>query len=204
MSAAPRTPRPPADNVHSDAVCFARVRDGDLAALGMLYDRYHSDVADTAARAGVLPADLEDVVHETFLTLVTRAGEYDGRASARPWILGVAWRVAAGRRRSLRRWLQALVGLGNHPQPPADDPESAAARREQRTAFQQALAALPEKMQAVVVLVEVEGLSGRKQAAPWGFPRRRSGRDCTMHASASPRCLNRTGKGNRDHGTGGV
>ncbi len=171
MNAAPRLVRGTDRGVSpGDAECFVRVRDGDLGALGVLYDRYHGDVAALVARAGVPDADLEDAVHETFLTLVACAADYDGRASARPWILGIAWRVAAQRRRSLRRWIKALVGFGSHPVTPLEDPESVAVRGERRAAFDRALGALPAKMRAVVLLVEVEGLSGEEAGRALGIP----------------------------------
>ncbi len=153
-----------------DAVLFARLCTGDLDALGTLYDRYQAHVADTVERSGVPAADVEDVVQETFLTLAAHADRYDGRSSARAWILGVAWRVAGHRRRSLRRWLQALVGLVSHPVAPSIDPETAAVQNEALAALDRALAALPDKMRAVFVLVEIEGLSGDEAARALGIP----------------------------------
>src|SRR5262245_25140856 len=83
------------DKATDDATLFKHIEAGDLAALGTLYDRYHADVVAVVARAGLAPADLEEVVHETFLKLIDCAGKYDGRAAAKPWILGIAWRVAS-------------------------------------------------------------------------------------------------------------
>jgi RNA polymerase sigma-70 factor (ECF subfamily) len=155
----------------SDGELFAEVARGDLGALGMLFDRHHAAVRSVVLHAGVPRAEADDAVQDTFLKLIPMAARYDGRADARPWVLATAWRVAADRRRSLGRWLRALGRLA-HDTPSARlvTPEDERAAAERWEAFAARVAALPEKMAAAFVLVEVQGLSGDEAARALGIP----------------------------------
>ena len=155
----------------SDAELVARLGSNDLMALGELYDRYQGDVTAVIARSGVAHADVEDVVQESFLQLIKCARQYDGRPNARAWIVGIAWRVGAHRRRSVRRWIRALVGLQVSPAPErAPDPEDVLISKQAHVEFERALAALPVRMRDAIVLVEMEGLSGEEAARALGIP----------------------------------
>ena len=155
----------------TDAELLVRVGSDDLEALGELYDRHQAYVTAVIARSGVAPSEVEDVVQETFLQVIKCANQYDGRPNARPWIAGIAWRVGAHRRRSVGRWLRALVGLQVAPPPdPAPDPETALVSKQTHAVFERALAALPDRMRDAIVLVEIEGLSGEDAARALGIP----------------------------------
>ncbi|MFO0604646.1 MAG: RNA polymerase sigma factor [Polyangiales bacterium] len=154
-----------------DGELFAEVARGNLGALGALFDRHHEAVRSVAIHAGVPWHEADDAVQDTFLKLAAMAPRYDGRPDARPWILATAWRVAADRRRSLGRWLRALARLA-HQAPAARllTPEDERAAAERWEAFAARVAALPEKMGAAFVLVEVQGLSGEEAARALGIP----------------------------------
>ena len=62
---------------------MSRVAEGDLSALGELYDRHASGLLRFAARMAT-SNDAEDVVHEVFLRVVRLAKEFDlGAASVK-------------------------------------------------------------------------------------------------------------------------
>src|SRR5258708_6376709 len=73
----------------TDSQLFASIAAGDLGPLGVLFDRYHEDVHQFVIRAAPHAEDLDDLVQETFLTAARAATAYDGRASARPFLIGV-------------------------------------------------------------------------------------------------------------------
>ncbi len=144
----------------TDGELFAAVAQGDLSALGLLFDRYHEAVRSVTLHAGVRREDADDVVQDTFLRLSTMAPRYDGRPNAKPWVLATAWRVAADRRRSLGRWLRAVARFTLHaPDAHAVTPEDDLVTTERWATFAARVAALPEKMRVAYVLVEVHGLS---------------------------------------------
>ena len=144
---------------------------GNLGALGVLHDRYYVAVIGVIVHAGVGASDAQDVAQEVFLKLVKLAVRFDGRASARAWILGIAWKMALHRRRSVARWLRMLgeaVVEAAHLSP--IDPERIALAAEQRRSFDARVARLPTRMQAAFILVEIEGLSGEEAAQALGIP----------------------------------
>lgn len=152
-----KLPTTPSDA--TDDVLFAALARGELSALGVLFDRYHEAVRSVVLHAGVRRGDADDAVQDTFLRLMATAVRYDGRASAKPWVLATAWRVASEQRRSFVRWLRAVTRFAEHaPTAHGLTPEEASAGAERWAAFTAKVAALPEKMRAAYVLVEVQGL----------------------------------------------
>jgi RNA polymerase sigma-70 factor (ECF subfamily) len=79
--------------------------------LEQVYRRHVEFVWRTVRRLGVEDEAIEDVVHDVFLVLQRRLADYDGRASMRAWLYGIARRVARnhvrGRMRARRRLRQA-------------------------------------------------------------------------------------------------
>jgi RNA polymerase sigma-70 factor (ECF subfamily) len=155
----------------SDATLVRRVAEGDLSPLGVLFDRHHEAVRQFIARASTIAADADDLTQETFLVLAKIAGRYDGRASARPFLLGIAAQLVRRRRRTLQRWAHALAGIAHtFRDPPQHTPEKAASTSEELRLFDAALRNLTEEKRIVFLLVEREGLSGSEVATALGIP----------------------------------
>jgi RNA polymerase sigma-70 factor, ECF subfamily len=144
----------------SDADLMARVAKRDVEALGELYDRYARDVWHAVRRTLGPDADVEDVVQALFIQLPDMAALYDGRASCRGWLCGIAFRLASRHRRGLGRFRRMLgrfaQTLGTTSR---IDPERSASNSQELRAFDRALARLSEKKRIVMVLVELEGLT---------------------------------------------
>ena len=156
----------------SDADLVRRVAEGDLSPLGVLYDRHHEGVRQFVARATGSPADADDITHEAFLTLAKIAGRYDGRPSARPFLLGIAAQLVRRKKRGLGRFAQALASLAETftASPGARTPEDAASTSEEMRRFDEALAKLTEEKRLAFLLVEREGLPGEEVAKMLGIP----------------------------------
>jgi RNA polymerase sigma-70 factor (ECF subfamily) len=151
-----------ADHVRTDAERMADVARGDLAALGEVYRLYAADMFRALRRVfgSGASADLEDVVQTTFLKLPSIAGSFDGRASCRAWLCGVAIRIGLRQRRSLQRALAALGAITRaRVETTETDPESEAGCREEMRAFERAFATLGPKKRAVLSLIESDGLT---------------------------------------------
>ncbi len=155
----------------SDVELFAAMSAGNLTALGVLYDRHHPGVRRFVLRTAGGGADTEDLVHDIFLTAARVAGTYDDRAGARPFLLGIAANIVRSRRQKQARWRVALGLLeGALTGVLRRTPEDGASETEQLRLLDVALARLSEEKRLVLVMVELEELSGEEVAAALGIP----------------------------------
>jgi RNA polymerase sigma-70 factor (ECF subfamily) len=140
----------------TDPELFARLAAGDIGALGELYDRHQRALRHFVARATGDAEDVDDLVHTAFLTAARTAARYDGRAQARPWLMGIAVQLLKRRRHKLARLLSVLSSLA--PTRPAETDPRRALRAQ--TDVERALAKLSQAKRITILLAEVEGLSG--------------------------------------------
>ena len=139
----------------SDAALMQQLAAGQLGALGELYDRYQAPLRSFIARATRDAHDVDDLVHAAFLSAAQCAARYDGRASCRPWLIGIAAQLLRRRRRAVSRFVEVLSGFKDTLQPPSDPRPALNAR----TDVERALATLSEAKRITLLMAEVEGLS---------------------------------------------
>ncbi len=155
----------------TDPVLLERMRDGDMGALGILFDRYAKDVRRVISRLGVSPSDVDDLVQLTFLDAMRSAAQYDGRANAKPWLAGIAVLIVRRHRRSIGRLVHRLTQWALEPEERRNEtPEEAVEMTEMAGRAQRALEKLSAKKREVFILVTLEGLSGEQVAAALSIP----------------------------------
>lgn len=136
-----------------------------------IYREYFASIWRAVQRFGVPERDAADAAQEVFVIAHRGAAKFEGRSSIRTWLFGIAFRVAAGRRRllSTRREILTLepderaMGAGS-------DPEASAMQREFRQLLERGLAPLPLEQRAVFTMFELEGFSGEEIAAALDVP----------------------------------
>jgi RNA polymerase sigma-70 factor, ECF subfamily len=135
-----------------------------------LYDVHFSYIYAILRRLGVWDRDLEDAVHDVFIVVHRRLPDYDPSRPVRPWLAGIATRVASEFRRRARHRREvvtedaAMEREGVHQQlTPAADEQLA--DRERRALVAKGLDALDDDRRAVLVLHDVEGHSMPEVAA---------------------------------------
>jgi RNA polymerase sigma-70 factor (ECF subfamily) len=148
-----------------DAQLVLRVGDGEVAAYRELVQRYAPKLLRFAARLLKDDIEAEDVVQETCLRLWQHARDYSPKARVTTWLHRIAHNLAVDRLRARGR-LKPL---------PEEDamPESARQPKlldEKRRAIllEQALAELPERQAAALVLVHLHGLTGAEASEVLG------------------------------------
>jgi RNA polymerase sigma factor (sigma-70 family) len=168
-SAPKRRPEEPAPE--GDAELMVRIAAGNLAALGVLYDRYFEDVREFVRMVTARAADADDLVHDLFLSLTRIAATYDGRPSARPFLIGIAAQMARRRAQRLAR-LHRLLAMFREsiPRWVQRTPEDIADDAEELDLVDDVLGRLSEEKRLVLLMVEREGLSGEEVAAALGIP----------------------------------
>ncbi|MET7312172.1 sigma-70 family RNA polymerase sigma factor [Streptomyces sp. NPDC005571] len=134
-----------------------------------LYDRYAPDIHRYAARRlGDHAAD--DVTADTFLTAFRVRARYDAsRASARPWLYGIAAHLIGKQRRKEARGLRALARTGQDPVA-AGWVEDTADLVADRAPLADALAALSAADRHVLLLVAWADLTYQEVAEALGIP----------------------------------
>jgi RNA polymerase sigma-70 factor, ECF subfamily len=156
----------------ADALALARLARGEIGALGEIYERHHAAVHRFVSRVAI-GDDIDDIVHNTFLAVPNAAHGYDGRASCRSWLMGIAARKLQHRNRSLARLGRALVRFASELSTrPAQvrGPEQAAVLGDEVAALELALSKITEAKRVVLLMAEVEGLSCDEIAAALGIP----------------------------------
>ena len=154
----------------SDAELLSRIATGELGALGILFDRYVEQVARFISRMGVRFGEVDDLVQLTFLDVVRASGSFDGRASARNWLLGIASHIVRRDNRSLRRAVRGLAAWANEPRVAPEMPSQAFEVRESADRARRALDCLSSKKRETFVMVVLEGMSGEDVARVLGIP----------------------------------
>ena len=154
----------------TDGEALVALAGGEIGALGVIYDRHRASVFQFVARALGNPADVEDVVHATFMTAAKASASFDGRETCRPWLIGIAARLVHRRRRSLFRLGRALGELTFHETHRVVDPVRQLGARDQVAQVARALQKLSAAKRLVLLLTEVEGLSCQDVAAALEIP----------------------------------
>ncbi len=146
----------------TDDALMARVAGGDAAAFDRLAARHMRRAVALAQRMTGNPSDADEIAQEAFLRVWQHAGRWDGgRASFTTWLYRIVMNLAIDRGR--RPGWSPLEEAGD---PPDESPDALARIAERQTAerVNRALAALPDRQRAAVVLFHQEGLSLRQAA----------------------------------------
>lgn len=149
-----------------------RVRDGDRAALGELYDRYAPVAIALALRLTGSMAGAEDVVHDAFVTAWLKIGGFDpNRGTLRSWLLTIVRNRAIDRVRTSRPRIEIgkadeLALLRTGPNPTVE----AALATIDREEIVRAVSSLPDEQRQAIELAYFEGHTYREIAEITGVP----------------------------------
>jgi RNA polymerase sigma-70 factor, ECF subfamily len=139
-------------------------RGGDREAFGRLFDLCRHRVYAVALGICGDRAAAADVSQEVFVKLLTRLPQFDGRASFSTWLYRIAVNAAVDHQRAKRRVVPLPETLED-----VRRVEEDYARREQRRRVERAVAALPPKLRAPLVLRHIQGLAYGEIAAALGI-----------------------------------
>lgn len=126
-----------------------------------LYEENLDYVWSSLRRLGVHPAHLEDCAHDVFIAAWRKHGDYDPSRPLKPWLFGIAFRVASDfrERASVRREVQ-----GEHPEQleRVDErarPDEALHDQQRKALVRRALEAIPLERRAVFIMHELDGVA---------------------------------------------
>jgi len=156
----------------SDAELIALISSGNFDAIGALYDRHIATLYPIASRILRDAAETEDVLHDAFVLVANRAGQYvEARGSVIAWLTTLVRNLTIDhlRRRNRRGALAREVYASETPQP-SIGPEQILLTGGARVSVQRALAELPETQRSTLYVAFYEGLTYAEIAAREGVP----------------------------------
>ena len=140
--------------MEAPADALARAQRGDEAAFEELMRMHERQVLRTALRLLGRLEDAEDAAQEVFLRLYRNLRGFEALTEIRPWLYRVTVNVCYDLGRKRRRFVAELPDEVAVEQ----NQERGVTLEQRRELLAEALARLPEKERAAVVLREIEGL----------------------------------------------
>jgi RNA polymerase sigma-70 factor (ECF subfamily) len=148
----------------------ARLKDGDEAAFVAIYEAYRPRLFSFLVRLSRRRDVAEDLLEETWLRLVARAGDLRDDTRLGAWLFTVARNLHASWRRSRALESDRIVPFTPHwlePEP-GETPFETVARNETEGRLERALARLSLPDRETLLLVAREGLAPGEAAAVCG------------------------------------
>lgn len=152
------------------------LRGGNNSSLRELFRRHAGSLLAYLKRLLGDPCDAEDVLQETFRRVVKNAGSFDPGRRFRPWLFAIAYNLSVDTMRKRGRRVSCVSleaqpenGSGAHPGilPPlhervadaAPDPSEAADMEDRRRLVEAAIAELPARQRAALLLAYYHDMS---------------------------------------------
>jgi RNA polymerase sigma-70 factor (ECF subfamily) len=148
---------------------FRQSRPGGRPSFQAIFQNEAQYVGSVLSRMGVRSCDLEDLTHDVFLVVHARLDEYDATRPLRPWLFGIALRVALRFRSLARHRYESPRGDIEVPGE-APSPHDLLAARRERELVAQALAHLDVNRRAVFVMHELRGIPIPEVATACAIP----------------------------------
>jgi len=131
------------------------------------YQRELDYLMRTLQRLGVDASDIEDLAHEVFLVLRRNWDEYDPTRPLKPYLFGIAFRVAASHRR--RHWREVSFAVVDGPDR-APYPDQAYESNQARALVLAALQRIPIPRRVVLVMHDLDEIPVQEVAATLAIP----------------------------------
>ncbi len=149
------------------------VVEGDSEAIAELFDRYSGMLTALSLRILNDPADVEEILQETFLQVWNQAGRYDAKRSSVS-----TWLVLIARSRSIDRLRSRQVKLRTAAAARQENPDihtspkgvSNVLKQERRMRLQEEMAKLPEEQRQVLELAFYGGMTQSEIAEQTRIP----------------------------------
>jgi RNA polymerase sigma-70 factor, ECF subfamily len=165
-----------------DIELLRRLARGDAHAIGLLYDRYARALLPLAIRIVRDRAEAEDVIHDAFVIVGDRAGQYaPERGTVAAWLVTLVRNLSIDRARRRDRRGTILRDVVTHePAESVTDPEGLTSHSAIRRKVRRAMESLPAGQRKILEIAFFEGLSypeiAEREGVPLGTVKSRSAR----------------------------
>jgi RNA polymerase sigma-70 factor (ECF subfamily) len=148
--------------LESDEALMQRVVAGEMAALGLLFERYRAPLFGFLFRLLQSQTAAEDVLQDAFLRLYDRRRHYRAGQRFSTWLYTIAHHLAIDALRATSRKGIVLDQVEELPVAAEMLPAAQAERGEVADAVRRAVTRLPREQRVALVLREYEGFSYRE------------------------------------------
>lgn len=131
----------------------------DSSTFRRIYDAEASFVWNFLRRLGVAERDIDDKVHDVFVVVHRKYGDYDAARPIRAWIAGICVRVAADYRRMAYQQYEVLNDETHDAATTTAGPDAQLEEKQMREFVMQTLERMDPDRREVFVLHEIEGYS---------------------------------------------
>lgn len=161
---------PANEDADSDLALVERALGDDIAAFETLVSRYQNRIVAYAARMLHDTDDAEDVAQETFIKAYRSLDSFRGASSFSTWLYRIATNLCIDRARKRKRSPQQAYSLdepfdndeggGGRELPDlSSEPSRGVERDELRRQVRETVAQMPEKLRAVLVMCDIQGMA---------------------------------------------
>jgi RNA polymerase sigma-70 factor, ECF subfamily len=147
-----------------------RCQQGEPDAQRALFEQTVRDVHRMLHRLAGPGADIEDLVQQVYLALYSSIGRFEGRSAFSTWLFGICIRVAKKGARGMGRFSRLRSALRAEKPVSGQLPDERVERVQEARVVHETLARLAYKHRTVLVLYEMEGLSGKEIAESLSIP----------------------------------
>jgi RNA polymerase sigma-70 factor, ECF subfamily len=155
----------------ASSLALERASDSEAAtqrSLEEFYLTYAPYMQTVLRRLGVAREDVEDISHDTFISVLRKLPEYDATRPMRPWLFGFAYRHASDYRKAVERRPKATSSEDLRDEAPLADAAMDDARK--RVFLEQAFTLLDFDKRTILVMVELEGAGAADVAQLFSIP----------------------------------
>jgi RNA polymerase sigma-70 factor (ECF subfamily) len=152
----------------SDRALVSALAEGDQAALGALYDRFHRDLHRFVSRLA-RDADAWDFVQMTYLEAHRSAARFRGASTVKTWLFGIAANLVRHQFRGEARRKSATEVLATLPAPAQPQPADAITLEQQKRWLAAAVESLTPALRETYVLCVIEEVPGKEAAHALGI-----------------------------------
>jgi len=151
---------------------LVELRRRDPAAFSQLFEAFSDKIYRLAAGLLENETEADGVVQDTFMRLIERLDQFEGRSKLGTWLYRVAYNLCQDRLRKRRPVSPLILDYGDDDTIPVPTvlidwnqvPEHCLTAAEINKELDKAIGTLPPKLKAVFMLREVEGLSTQECA----------------------------------------
>jgi RNA polymerase sigma factor (sigma-70 family) len=140
----------------SDEIIMQRVKEGNLAEMSVLFERYHLRMFNFFLKMCTKKDISQDLTQNLFYRMIKYKHTYKNEYCVKSWIYQMARNLHADYRKQQRKTEESILNIDKYPADVIDDKESFMEEDYER--LEQAISTLSDDQREIIVLSRYQGL----------------------------------------------